>query len=84
MEGERGKYAELVHKQFAMAYAGHLGSITELDTLPVSEFELFYKVLERQMKEERTQRKKAADEARSRQRAAASRNRFALKGNAHG
>ena len=79
MEGAQHKYAELVHKQFAMVYAGHF-ALGDLEVLGMSEFELFYKVLERQMKEERTQRKKAAEDAKSRQQAAASRNRFRMKG----
>lgn len=63
-----------------MCYAGHLGSIVELDEMSASEFRMFYEVLEKQMKAERTQRKKAADEAKRRQEVAASRNRFKMKG----
>lgn len=46
-----------------MAYAGHLGSVTELDELPSSEFNSFFEMLQKQMREERAHREQEMTKA---------------------
>ena len=62
-------------KQFALVYVGKY-SLADLDAIGVKEFNVHYKILESQIKEERTQRKRAKMVHDAKMKAQNSRNRF--------
>ena len=63
----------MVAKQFDLIYGGKFANVASLDGLPASEFKLFHRMLEKQVKREADQRKK--DAAKAKAKASANRGR---------